>query len=63
MTQRNEIIVNGVDVTELAVYDMRGRMVATTADDTLSTAGITAGVYLVRVTTPEKVYTEKVVIR
>ncbi len=63
MTQRNEIIVNGVDVTELAVYDMRGRMVALTAEETLSTAGITAGVYLVRVTTPEKVYTEKVVIR
>lgn len=63
MTQYNEIIVNGVDVTELAVYDMRGRMVATTTRETISTTGLVAGVYMVRVTTPDKVYTEKVVIR
>lgn len=63
MTQNDEIVVNGVDVTELTVYDMRGRMVAATANNTLSTENLTNGVYMVRVTTPNKVYTEKVVIR
>ena len=63
MALNNEIIVNGVAVTELAIYDMGGRVVASTTHNTLSTTNITAGVYLVRVTTPEKVYTDKVVIR
>ena len=63
MTQNDEIIVNGVDVTEFTVYDMRGLLVASTAHNRLSTEKFTNGVYMVRVTTPNKVYTEKVVIR
>ncbi|MBO7318135.1 MAG: choice-of-anchor J domain-containing protein [Bacteroidales bacterium] len=63
MTRNGAIVVKGVDVTELTVHDMSGRLMASTAYNTLSTNGFTAGVYMVRVTTPTKVYTEKVVIR
>lgn len=63
MVQSDEIIVNGADVTELAIYDMGGRKVAQAANNTIATTGINAGVYLIRVTTHTNVYTEKVVIK
>ena len=63
MVQNDQIIVNGADVTELAIYDMGGRIVANTTNNTFSTTSLNAGIYLVRITTHNNIYTEKVVIK
>ena len=63
VTLNDEIVVNSAEVAELALYDMGGRLVATSSDNRLSTKAISNGIYIVKVTTTDNVYTQRVSIR
>ncbi len=63
VVENNAIVVTGVEVQQLALYDMSGREVAQVADNRLSVDGLTKGIYIVKIKTPDKVYSNKVIMR
>ncbi|MDE5799518.1 MAG: S8 family peptidase [Paramuribaculum sp.] len=61
------VTVPGVSTVTVDLYNAMGLKVASTTADTdevtCSTSGLTAGVYVLKVTTPEGVFTDKVALR
>ena len=59
-----EIVVKADDVKSIELYSITGQLVARSASQsTLPAAGIAAGSYIVRATTPQGVFTAKVALR
>ena len=59
----NAITVVGVEASAIELFDMSGASVASVAGNEVSTEGLAAGVYAVRVTTANNVITQKVVVK
>ncbi len=63
VVENDAVVVKGVEVQQLALYDMSGREMARVADSRLSVDGLNKGIYIVKIKTPDKVYSNKVIMR
>lgn len=57
------ITINADNVEDIALYDLSGRMVAQSAENTIATNGFNNGIYIVKVKTSTGIVTQKIAIK